>query len=81
MIIQLLTHYTKSILKLLIDQLCDISRCNTQSMDYGQFEFEPDQLLLPSLVTLRKYRPNPILYRLGFNFNGAARLFTVPGLS
>ena len=31
MIIQLLTHYTKSILKSLINQLCDISRCNTQS--------------------------------------------------
>ena len=31
MIIQLLTHHTKSMLKLLINQLCDISRCNTQS--------------------------------------------------
>ena len=28
MIIQLLIHSTKSILKLLINQLCDISRCN-----------------------------------------------------
>jgi len=27
------------------------------------------------------YRPDPILYWLGFNFDGAARLFTVPGLS
>ena len=31
MIMQLLSHYTKSILKSLINQLCDISRCNTQS--------------------------------------------------
>ena len=31
MIIKILTHYTKSILKSLINQLCDISRCNTQS--------------------------------------------------
>ena len=31
-IIQLLTHFTKSILKSLINQLCDISRCNTQSI-------------------------------------------------
>ena len=31
MIIQLLTHYTKSILKSLINQLCDILRYNTQS--------------------------------------------------
>ena len=28
MIIQLLIHYTKSILKSLINQRCDISRCN-----------------------------------------------------
>ena len=27
------------------------------------------------------YRHNPILCRTGFNFDGAARLFTVPGLS
>ena len=31
MINQLLTHFTKSILKSLLNQLYDISRCNTQS--------------------------------------------------
>ena len=31
--------------------------------------------------TLSKYWSDPILYHLCLNFNGAARLFTVPGLS
>ena len=40
MIIQLLTHYTKSIFKSLINQLCDISRCNTQS-NLSKISFPP----------------------------------------
>ena len=32
-------------------------------------------------VNLNSNRTEPILCRLGFNFDGAARLFTVPGLS
>ena len=46
-------------------------------MDLGQFEFEPDRLLLPALVTRSKYRHALIQRRLGFKFDGAARLFTV----
>ena len=34
----------------------------------------------PALVMRGKYRPDPILWKIGFNFDGAARLFTVPGL-
>ena len=45
---------------------------------YGQFEFEPDQPLVPSLVTRYKYWPDHILCRLVFNFNGAARLWQYP---
>ena len=37
--------------------------------------------LVPASVMCGKYRPDHILCRLGFNFDGAARLFTVPGLS
>ena len=50
------------------------------TVDYSQFELEPDRPLV--LVTCSKYRPDPILCRrLGFKFDGAARVFTVPGLS
>ena len=53
MIIQLPTHYTKSILKSLINQLCDISRCNTQSnliiRDLGNRESAPDNIFVVSL--------------------------------
>ena len=45
-----------------------------------QFEFEPDRLLVPALVRYSMYRPDLILCWPGFNFDGAARLFTVPGL-
>ena len=46
----------------------------------GQFELELDWLLVPALVMRGKYWPD-LLYRLGLNFDGAARLFRVPGLS
>ena len=36
--------------------------------------------LVAALVTGGKYQPNPVLCQLGFNFDGVARLFTVPGL-
>ena len=34
-----------------------------------------------AVVTQGKYWPDPILCQLGFNFDGAARLLTVAGLS
>ena len=37
--------------------------------------------IVPALVTPGKYRPDPILQQVGLNFNGAARLFILPGLS
>ena len=51
------------------------------TVDQGQFEFELDRPLVLALVARGKYWPVPILSRVGFNFDGAARLFTVPGLS
>ena len=48
-------------------------------MDKDQFEFEPDRPLVPALVTRGRYRP--ALCQPGFNFDGAAALFTVPGIS
>ena len=45
----------------------------------GQFEFGPDRLIVPALVM--QIPADPILCKLDFNFAGAARLFTVPGLS
>ena len=50
--------------------------CKPLTVDQGKFEFKPDRPLVPA-----KYRPDSILCQLGFNFDGAARLFTVPGLS
>ena len=47
----------------------------------GQFEFELNLPHVPALVTHGEYWPYPVLCQLGFNFVGAARLFTVPGLS
>ena len=41
----------------------------------------PDRPLVPALVTCGKYRPDHILHFLGFHFDGAARIFTVPGIS
>ena len=35
-----------------------------------QFELEPDQPFVPAFVTRGLYRPDPILFRLGFNFDG-----------
>ena len=50
-------------------------------MDKDKFEFEPDRPLVPALVTRSKYWSDPILCQPGFNFDGAAALFTVPGIS
>ena len=57
-----------------------VLNCLFLTVDYGQFEFELVQPLVPSLVTRGKHCPDPILW-FGFNFDGVARLFTVPGLS
>ena len=35
-----------------------------------QFELKPDQLFVTTFVTSGLYRPDPILFRLDFNFNG-----------
>ena len=51
------------------------------TVNLSQFEFEPDQPIVPAIVTRGMYRPDPILCRLGLNFDGAVRLFAVPGLS
>ena len=45
------------------------------TVDKDLFKSEPNQLLVWSLVTRGRYVG--ILYRLGFNFDGSARLFTV----
>ena len=50
-------------------------------MDKGQIEFEPDRPLVPAFVSRGKYQPDPLLYWVGFNFEFAARPFTVHGLS
>ena len=56
-----------------------LSRILSNSIvDWGQFEFKPDRPLVPALVTHAEYH-HPI--SAGFNFDGAARLFTVPGSS
>ena len=44
------------------------------TVDQGQFKFEPDRHLVPAFVTRGKYRPEPILCWLGYNFDGTARL-------
>ena len=45
---------------------------------YGQFEFEPDQPLVPALVMHGKYRPNPILCQVSLNFDDVPRLLQYP---
>ena len=52
-------------------------------MDWVQFEIESDRPLVPDLVVTGggKYWPGPILCRLDFNYESAAKLFKVPGLS
>ena len=42
---------------------------------------QTDPCTVPALVTRGKYKPNLFLCRLGFNFDVAARLVTVPGRS
>ena len=39
------------------------------------------QIKMISFKNINKDKQDPILCQLGFNFNGVARLFTVPGLS
>ena len=39
------------------------------------------QMKMISFKNINKDKQDPILCQLGFNFNGAARLCTVPGLS
>ena len=52
-------------------------------IELGSILIQTELTPVPASVTGGKYRPdpNPILRRLCFNFDGAARLFTVPGLS
>ena len=47
----------------------------------GSIWIQTGPTLVPVSVTCGKYQPDPILCRLGLNFDGADRLFTVPGLS
>ena len=64
MIIQLLTHYT--ILKSLIKQLCDISRCNTQS---NLSKIPSPARLIPRFTTQSfwlPYRKSQYLWNLYF---------------
>ena len=61
MIIQLLTHYTKSILKSLINQLCDILRCNTYT-NLSKISFPP--LLTVALFHIGNVLTLVVLYCL-----------------
>ncbi len=51
------------------------------TVDMAQFEFESHhRFLVPAVLTHSMYRLDPILCLPRFNFDGAVRLFTVPGL-
>ena len=76
--------FTSLFRRILCGRNCVVQLIPSEKLDevtgvQGQFEFGPDRLIVPALVT--QIPADPILCQLSFNFDSAARLFTVPGLS